>query len=89
MDELGLFPLFDLLETLNLPVIPAAFTNKTTNYIEQIASVKRNIGRDIFFGMDIMHDPRDNSRYVIVLDVPIHSSPFLRYTHRYFFTLQL
>ncbi|XP_012215455.1 endothelin-converting enzyme homolog isoform X2 [Linepithema humile] len=77
MDELGLFPLFDLLESLNLPMIPAALTNKTTNYIEQIANVKRNIGRDIFFGTDIMQDPRNNSRYMIVFDVPIHSSPFL------------
>jgi len=81
MDELDLFPLFDLLESLNLPMIPAVLTNKTTNYIEQIASVKRNIGRDIFFGMDMMPDPRNNSRYVIAFDVPIHSSPFLRYTN--------
>lgn len=79
MDELGLFPLFDLLESLNLPMIPAAFTNETTNFIQLIANVKKNIGRDIFFGMDIMQDPRNNSRYVIVFDVPDHSSPFIRY----------
>ncbi|XP_020284436.1 endothelin-converting enzyme 1-like isoform X2 [Pseudomyrmex gracilis] len=76
MNELDLSPLIDLLELLNLPMIPAALTNKTDNYIEQSAKVKRILGRDIFFGFDIMPDPRNNSRNVLYLDVPEQGSPF-------------
>ncbi|XP_029037106.2 endothelin-converting enzyme homolog [Osmia bicornis bicornis] len=75
MDELGVAPLFDLLEELNLPSIPAAFTKKTTDYIEQMARVKKVLGRDIFFGFDIIPDPRNTSNNIMVLDTPITSSP--------------
>ncbi|XP_025262790.1 endothelin-converting enzyme homolog isoform X2 [Camponotus floridanus] len=76
INELNLSPLFDLLELLNLPLIPAALTNKTTNYIEQMARVKRILGLDIFFGFKIMTDPRNNSRNLIYFDTPEHFSPF-------------
>lgn len=83
MNELDLSPLIDLLELLDLPMIPAALTNKTVNYIEQSAKVKRILGRDIFFGFDIMPDPRNNSRNVLYLDVPEEGSPFPRHVNTY------
>ncbi|KAM0727351.1 Neprilysin-1 [Formica fusca] len=76
INELDLFPLFDLLELLNLPLIPAAFTNETTNYVEQMARVKRILGLDIFFGFRIMSDPRNHSNNLIYFDTPDHSNPF-------------
>ncbi|KOC67822.1 Endothelin-converting enzyme 1 [Habropoda laboriosa] len=76
VDEIGLTPLFQLLEELNLPPIPAAFTKKTTNYIEQMAMVKKVLGRDIFFGFDVIPDPRNTSNNVMLFDTPITSSPF-------------
>lgn len=79
INELDLSPLFDLLELLNLPLIPAAVTNKTTNYVEQMARVKKILGLDIFFGFRVMSDPRNNSRNLIYFDTPDHYSPFPRY----------
>lgn len=76
MDELNLSPMFDLLTLLDLPALPAAFTNSTSNYIEQAATVKRILGFDIFFGLEIMPDPRNKSRNIIFLDVPETTSPF-------------
>ncbi|XP_050462016.1 endothelin-converting enzyme homolog [Cataglyphis hispanica] len=76
INELDLSPLFNLLKLLNLPLIPAAFTNETTNYVEQMARVKRILGLDIFFGLKIMSDPRNNSNNVIYFDTPDHTSPF-------------
>ncbi|CAK9811556.1 Nep1 [Anthophora quadrimaculata] len=75
VDELGLTPLFQLLEELNLPPIPAVFTRQTTNYIKQLAMVKKVLGRDIFFGFDVIPDPRNTSNNVMVFDLPITSSP--------------
>lgn len=83
INELDLFPLFDLLELLNLPLIPAAFTNETTNYVEQMARVKRILGLDIFFGFRIMSDPRNHSNNLIYFDTPDHSNPFPRYIYFY------
>ncbi|KAK2582464.1 hypothetical protein KPH14_004770 [Odynerus spinipes] len=76
MNELGLSPLFELLETLNLPPTPAALTKKTRNYIEQMARIKRILGMDVLFGLDVLPDPRNRSKNVILLDTPITSSPF-------------
>lgn len=81
MDELNLSPMFDLLTLLDLPALPAAFTNRTGNYIEQAATVKRILGFDIFFGLEIMPDPRNKSRNIIFLDVPETTSPFPKYVH--------
>lgn len=76
MNDLDLSPLVDLLTMLDIPLIPAMFTNKTGNYIEQMANMKRILGRDLFFGLEIMADPRNKSRNVIFLDTPETSSPF-------------
>ncbi|XP_076238270.1 M13 family metallopeptidase neprilysin 5 [Calliopsis andreniformis] len=75
VEKLGLTPLLQLLEELNLPSIPAAFTKETSSYIEQMAQVKRILGRDIFFGFDVIPDPRNTSNNIMLLDTPITSSP--------------
>ncbi|XP_078049259.1 M13 family metallopeptidase neprilysin 5 [Augochlora pura] len=75
VDELGLAPLFDLLKTLNLPAIPSAFTKKTGSYIEQMARVKKVLGRDVFFGFDVIPDPRNTTNNIMLLDTPIMSNP--------------
>ncbi|KAI4487997.1 hypothetical protein M0804_004845 [Polistes exclamans] len=78
MDKLGLSPLFELLELLNLPSTPAAITKETRNYIDQMARVKRILGRDVLIGLDVLPDPRNGSKNVIFLDTPIMGSPFPR-----------
>ncbi|XP_076683481.1 M13 family metallopeptidase neprilysin 5 [Andrena cerasifolii] len=75
VDDLGLTPLFQLLEDLHLPMIPAAFTKKTSGYIEQMARVKKVLGRDVFFGFDVIPDPRNTSNNIMLIDTPITSSP--------------
>ncbi|KZC06063.1 PREDICTED: neprilysin-2 [Dufourea novaeangliae] len=74
-DEMGLTPLFELLEELNLPPIPPAFTKKTSSYIEQMARVKRILGRDVFFGFDVIPDPRNTSKNIMLLDTPMIRNP--------------
>ncbi|XP_076659476.1 M13 family metallopeptidase neprilysin 5 [Halictus rubicundus] len=76
LNDLGLAPLFELLETLNLPALPAALTKKRSGYIEQIARVKKVLGRDVFFGFDVMPDPRNTTKNIMLLDTPIISNPF-------------
>ncbi|XP_011694641.1 PREDICTED: endothelin-converting enzyme-like 1 [Wasmannia auropunctata] len=81
--ELNLSPLFNLLELLNLPMMPALITNKTSNYIEQLASVKRNLGYDVFFGVDVGPDPKNKSNNIIFFHYPIyHSNPFPTFTNK-------
>nr|XP_031838249.1 neprilysin-4 [Nomia melanderi] len=75
VDELGLTPLFELLEELNLPAIPSAFTKKRSGYIEQMARVKKVLGRDVFFGFDVIPDPRNTTNNIMLLDTPILSNP--------------
>ncbi|XP_053997359.1 neprilysin-4 isoform X1 [Hylaeus anthracinus] len=75
VDDLGLTPLFEILEELNLPPIPPAFTKKTGSYIEQMARVKKVLGRDIFFGFAIVPDPRNNTNNVMMFHTPVTSSP--------------
>lgn len=58
-------------------------TNETSNYIEKAAKVKKILGRDIFFGLEIGPDPKNKSRNVIYLDIPDQSSPFPRYVSSY------
>ncbi|XP_048264333.1 neprilysin-1 isoform X2 [Bombus terrestris] len=74
-NELGLAPLFELLEELNLPSIPAGLTKKTSGYIEQIARVKKVLGKDVFFGFDIIPDPRNTSNNIMLFDTPIMTNP--------------
>lgn len=79
VDDLGLAPLFNLLNTLNLPPIPAAFTKKAGDYIEQLASVKKVLGRDVFFGFDVIPDPRNTDNNIMLFDTPVTSSPLPKY----------
>ncbi|XP_011870542.1 PREDICTED: neprilysin-11-like, partial [Vollenhovia emeryi] len=76
INELNLSPLFYLLELLNLPLLPAFVTNTTTNYIEQLATIKRTLGYDVFFGFGLMPDPKNRSRNIMVFQFPDHSNPF-------------
>jgi len=78
MNELGLSSLYGLLELLNIPAMPALLTNITSNYIEQIARVKKILGQDIFFGFGIMPDPKNHSRNVIAFYPSSLDSPFPR-----------
>jgi len=80
VNELDLSPLFDLLKLLNLPMIPFV-TNKTTNYVKQLASVKRILGLDIFFGFEVIPDPKNKSKNVLFFHFPIRSYPFLAYVY--------
>ncbi|XP_012278577.1 neprilysin-1 [Orussus abietinus] len=75
INSLGLQPIVALLGELGLPLVPAAFTDETGNYVELLAKVKRVLGRDVFFGSDIIPDPRNGSRNVIVLGPPTTDSP--------------
>lgn len=83
MDKLDLSPLFDLLTMLDIPLVPALLSNKTSDYLTQMANMKRTLGRDIFFGIDVMPDPRNKSRNVIVVGTPDHSNPFPTYVSLY------
>lgn len=78
-DELGLSPLFDLLDELSLPHVPAAVTKNTSDFVLQMAKVKRVLWTDVFFGTYISADPRDSSKNVIVIDLPERENPFPRY----------
>ncbi|XP_018348692.1 PREDICTED: neprilysin-21-like [Trachymyrmex septentrionalis] len=76
VNELDLSPMFDLLKLLNLPTIPFV-TNKTINYIEQLASVKKILDLDIFFGFEVIPNPKNKSKNILYLHLPIRSNPFL------------
>ncbi|XP_076620842.1 M13 family metallopeptidase neprilysin 5 [Colletes latitarsis] len=75
VNELGLTPLFEILEELNLPPVPPTFTKKTSGYIDQLARVKKVLGRDVFFSFDVLPDPRNTSTNVMMLHTPVTSSP--------------
>ncbi|XP_001605702.1 endothelin-converting enzyme homolog isoform X1 [Nasonia vitripennis] len=75
-DELGMSPLFDLLDELSLPQIPAAITKNTSDFVLQMAKVKRVLWTDVFFGTYISADPRDSSKNLIVIDLPERENPF-------------
>lgn len=72
---MGLAPLFDVLKELDLPPVPAAITKKTGDYVEQIARVKKILGKDVFFRFDIMPDPRNTSNNIMFLDTLILDNP--------------
>lgn len=74
-NELGLTPLFDVLKELSLPPVPAAITKKTSDYIEQIARVKKVLGKDVFFRFDIIPDPRNTSNNIMFFDTLILDNP--------------
>lgn len=83
MNQLDLSPLFDLLTSLDIPLIPAFFTNETGDYVEQLANVKRVLGIDIFVDLEVVPDPRNKSRNVIYLDAAEMSSSFPTYVSLY------
>ncbi|KAK0158638.1 hypothetical protein PV328_009615 [Microctonus aethiopoides] len=74
-NALGLTPTFNLLKELTLPQIPALLGRKDGDFLKKIALVRRVLGKDIFIGIDVMVDPRNKSRNVIVLDTPSALSP--------------
>lgn len=74
-NALGLTPTFNLLKELTLPQIPALLSRKDGDFLKKIALVRRVLGKDIFIGIDVMVDPRNKSRNVIVLDTPSALSP--------------
>ena len=69
-------PLLSLLKELDLPQIPAAFTKKTSDFVRQMARIKRVLGKDVFFGLDVYPDPRNRNRNVMILDIPTTETPF-------------
>ena len=71
-------PIFRMLEELDLPQVPAALTGKTGNLVQLMAKVRRILGKDIFFGIDVGPDPRNKTRNVIFLDLPNTGSPLPR-----------
>ncbi|XP_020709733.2 neprilysin-1 isoform X2 [Athalia rosae] len=75
LNDLGLLPLQRLLEHLDLPEIPAIFSGTTGNYMGQLARVKRTLGKDIFFGLDIFPDPKNKTRNIMMLGAPSTTSP--------------
>lgn len=80
--EAGLKPLQNLLTTLKLPQVPVALTKNNvdnSNYLVQLARLKKHLGKDLFFGAEVYSDPRNNSRNVIILDVPDTESVLPRY----------
>jgi hypothetical protein len=62
-----------------LPQIPSIITRNTTNFVVQMAKVKRVLWTDIFFGTYIYHDPKNNHKNIIVLDLPDRANPFPGY----------
>lgn len=75
MDDQGLTPLLNLLKTLDLPQIPAALGHKDGNFVNKMAKVKKFLGKDVFIGIDVIPDPRNRSKNVIIIDTPSAISP--------------
>ncbi|XP_046487451.1 endothelin-converting enzyme homolog isoform X1 [Neodiprion pinetum] len=78
LNSLGLWPLRNLLEELDLPEIPALFSGTPGNITSQLARLKKTLGKDVFFGLDVIPDPKNNSRNIILLGMPYTSSPLPR-----------
>lgn len=71
--EAGLKPLQSLLTTLKLPQVPVALkkdNEESNHYLVQLARLKKHLGKDLFFGAEVYSDPRNNSRNIIILDIP-------------------
>lgn len=69
--------MLNLLEELKIPQVPALISkNSTTSFIQQLAMVKRILWTDVFFGLYVTSDPRDNRRNIIVFDLPEQENPF-------------
>ena len=79
-DELGLYPIYSLLEELSLPQIPPLFTNVKSNYVIQLAKIKRILGSDLFFGAFVDLNPKNSKQNIVILGPPQEDDPFPRYT---------
>ncbi|XP_034942864.1 endothelin-converting enzyme homolog isoform X2 [Chelonus insularis] len=75
LDSLGLEPLFDLLSELDLPTIPAMMGETSGNFVQKIARVRKILGKDVFIGFNIIPNPKNRSKNVIILDTPSVLSP--------------
>lgn len=78
MNDLGLSPLKNLLEELNLPEIPAIFSGIPGNLTKQMAQLNRILDKNVFFEFVISSDPKNNTRNILILGVPSTTSPFPR-----------
>ncbi|CAB0041351.1 unnamed protein product [Trichogramma brassicae] len=80
--KLGLGPLFGLLAELGLPRVPRQIISGphggNDDFVEQMARVKRLLWSDMFFGLEVYADPRDNRRKLLVLGLPDRDTPFPR-----------
>ncbi|CAG5098011.1 Similar to Endothelin-converting enzyme homolog (Locusta migratoria) [Cotesia congregata] len=75
LDTLGLSPMLSLLEDLGLPRVPPAMGHKSEDFVKVAARARRILGEEIFIGFDVIPDPLNGSRKIILLDVPSSSSP--------------
>lgn len=75
MDNQGLTPLFNLLKNLDLPQVPAVLGLKDGNFVKKMAKVRKLLGKDVFLGFNVIPDPRNRSRNVIIFDTPSAISP--------------
>lgn len=76
INELGLIPVFTLLGKLTLPPVPAAITHESTGIIQLLANVKRELMLEVFIGIDVYPDPRNNRKNIIMIGAPERKNPF-------------
>lgn len=75
MDANGLKPVLNYLSQVHLPNYPSILdtpsdTDKSFDWVETVATVKRIFGADIVIGFDIFPDPTNRSINRIVLGTP-------------------
>ncbi|KAH0553572.1 endothelin-converting enzyme homolog [Cotesia glomerata] len=75
LDTLGLSPMLSLLEDLGLSRVPPAMGHKSEDFVKVAARVRRILGEEIFIGFDVIPDPLNSRRNIILLDVPSSSGP--------------
>uniref|UniRef100_A0ABD2VXA0 Peptidase M13 N-terminal domain-containing protein n=1 Tax=Trichogramma kaykai TaxID=54128 RepID=A0ABD2VXA0_9HYME len=70
--KLGLQPLFDLLNKLNLPRVPAMIEPEQSssdqgedNFVKSMARVRKLLGIDAFFILDVKRDSRDKRKNLL------------------------
>lgn len=72
MNENGLSPLYSLLQDVDLPKVPSAFFENSSEPIlpNQLAKVKKHLGSSILFDTGVMTDPRNNEKYIFWFIAP-------------------
>lgn len=86
LDELGLEPVFKVLDSLGLPHYPtyinaseaSDYSTYTFDWIQAVINVKTQLGMDVLIGFDIFTDPRNSSMYRLVMGSPETTNPFPR-----------